>query len=154
MEKKLNTKNYSKSPNTVVKPSSNCGINGHWQNHVSGGNQGRLQDDVYIWVCVRGFLEWAGERKTIALARSQDPQYQFRPLPAMVRARHECGSSAGWPQVPAKNTCGLRTRGSGSSYSHGSRRIRVTILDFRRYPQIPAGHPLPVHVHRIARYIY
>ena len=86
MENKLNTKNYSKSPNTVVKPSSNCGINGHWQNRVSGGNRGRLQDDVYIWVCVRGFLEWAGERKTIALARlgSQDSQYQNRHLLAMV----------------------------------------------------------------------
>ena len=39
---------FTTSPNTVVKPSSNCGINGHWQNRVSGGNRGRLQDDVYI----------------------------------------------------------------------------------------------------------
>ena len=70
---------------------------------------------------------------------------------AVIRARHECGSSAGWPQVPAKNPRGLRTRGSGSSYSHGSWRIRVTILDFRRYLQVPAGHPLPAHAQQLHR---
>jgi hypothetical protein len=67
-----------------------------------------------------------------------------------TRASHKCGSSTGWPQVPAKSTCRLCTRGSGSYYSHGSWQIQVKILDFRRYLQVPAGYPLPAH----AQYCY
>ena len=57
--------------------------------------------------------------------------------------------SAGHPWVgcryPLKITHRLSTRGSGSYIPTGHWQIQVTILDFHRYPQVPAGYLLPAH---------
>ena len=55
-------------------------------------------------------------------------------------------TSADHPQVGhrylPKNTCRSCTCESGSHYSHRSRRIQVTILEFCRYLQVPVDHPM------------